>query len=363
VFLGNVEIDGVSEGTPVVTKFLAPQLFDSTHLKVLSNAYEKYRFTSLMLRVNSTVSTNASGSYVAGISNDPGKYPIDGGYAAVSFIKDLDESVMANVWVSASASCDCSNPRMPWFLTGATDSFDQQVQAVALVAIDVPIGTVTGKQYFSVLVEGSIDFINPCSNISNAGNAIIVPKGTLTVVGPGGGQPVGELDSRNTAVAGTFWYEYVWGPTYNAHYYQLLPPITFTTPSEGVDADPTTANYLVPQADSSGYNIFFYDSAANAKAYGTTGLVAGVADFLTPTETAIIDAGSRSDAVSLIQSSRPAEERQKAVTNMLREIRMLTCQPAPVVSRVAPIVQDRGAELVTVDKLVEILRHLRVPKE
>jgi hypothetical protein len=171
--------------TPVgasVKVLLNPLLLSGTRLQKLASVYQKFRFTSATLNIQSSASTIVRGLYVAGYNSNP-----DAEFSpsrAVQFVSTLPGSISSNVWLSQRVRAQLQD-RAKWYnLDADSEEIMMTTQGYFAVVNQVsPNIDNPGDLTFPLWLDYTVQFTGTAANATQTGPAILFPNGQFTWTG------------------------------------------------------------------------------------------------------------------------------------------------------------------------------------
>jgi len=195
-YIGDFVILPTSTQGDSVKFMMNPLTLPRTRLYNLARNYQKFRFTRLALKVQSSTTTSTNGLYVVGYNSNP-----DAEYTrqvAVPAVFDLPGAQSANVWRTITSVARIED-RNKWYnLDPDSDEVMQTTQGYFAVVVQSPTSA-TGPLVMPVLLEYSVEFTGSSYNSENLSTPFVWPAGTWaynSVTGnftftPAAGEPVG----------------------------------------------------------------------------------------------------------------------------------------------------------------------------
>lgn len=158
------------------TKFMMnPLTLPRTRLFNLARNYQKFRFTKMSLKVQSSTTTSTNGLYVVGYNSNPdSEYSLD---TAIPAIFDLPGAQSANVWRTTTSVARIED-RNKWYnLDADSEEIMQTTQGYFAIAVQSPTSA-SGPLIMPVLLEYTVEFTGSAFNTENSSAPFIWPAGT-----------------------------------------------------------------------------------------------------------------------------------------------------------------------------------------
>lgn len=157
------------------SKFMMnPLKMPRTRLYNLARNYQKFRFTKMSLKIQSSTTTSTNGLYVVGYNSNP-----DAEYSqatAIPAVFDLPGAQSANVWRTITSVARIED-RNKWYnLDDDSEEVMQTTQGYFAVVVQSPTSA-TGPLVMPVILEYSIEFSGSAFNTENSSAPFIWPAG------------------------------------------------------------------------------------------------------------------------------------------------------------------------------------------
>lgn len=174
-YIGDFVIQPTSKQGQSSKFMMNPLTLPRTRLFNLARNYQKFRFTKMSLKIQSSTTTSTNGLYVVGYNSNPdAEYSQDN---AIPAIFDLPGAQSANVWRTTTSTARIED-RNKWYnLDADSEEVMQTTQGYFAIAIQSPTSS-TGPLIMPVLLEYSIEFIGSAFNTENSSAPFVWPAGT-----------------------------------------------------------------------------------------------------------------------------------------------------------------------------------------
>lgn len=154
-----------------------PLTLRNTRLFNIARNYQKFRFTKLSLKIQSSTTTSTNGLYVVGYNSNPdAEYNQD---TAVASVFSLPGAQSANVWRTITSAARIED-RSKWYnLDDDSEESMQTTQGFFSVVVQSPTSA-TGPLVMPVLLEYTIELTGSSVLTENASAPFVWPAGTFT---------------------------------------------------------------------------------------------------------------------------------------------------------------------------------------
>jgi hypothetical protein len=234
-YIGNVTFlpDNVNSA---LVFMMNPLAMPSTRLARIAANYQKYRFRSMALTMQSSTTTSTNGLYILGYQSNPDASFPPG--QAIAYAFDLPGANSCNVWRTCTSRATIEDPNKWYNVDNDSAEIMSTTQGYFIVVLQTPPST-SGPVTFPVILDYTVEFKGTALNTLNPNAPLMFPSGTFS----SGGSPTFTVDPDETIsvpamVAGTC--------------YQINPAYTFNL--SGSD------DRVIGFFSRTGSNYYFYES-------------------------------------------------------------------------------------------------------
>lgn len=235
------------DGSLAASVMLSPLQLRGTHLGTVATAYERFRFSALVIEVTTRMPTTAAGGYLAGISTEPEPPPL-AGHSLKRYIRALTGSVSAP-WYQSKTVRFSVPQRTEWLYTAAGEdvSMTRQSQGTFLLAVDGAPTNVEGAASVSLTLKWTVELRDPAVPESEASLSWIVPAGTPVT---------GATTFRGLWTGHSGPFNEIWSHTKYAEVYMFVPELEVAPDGGGKHIKVHYARACIDEHGNWGFSTF-----------------------------------------------------------------------------------------------------------